>query len=260
MTSTEFIQEFNILYNNIDSNAVPGLEPYEISVLLTKAEYEVVKNYLNPAGNKYRQGYDGSSKRQIDFSRLNMVATPTVSEIGAKFDKRATLYSLPTDILSFLDEAISFTKEEEDGSKVKITRQVIPLSYDDYTRIMSKPFGEPLRNQAWRLVGMPTSAGATAEVIPNINDRYLVDEDKWSQTYTIRYARRPKPIILTSLTSIGKTIDGYSGDESDYDLQNPCELDPEIHREIVQRAVELAKASYMSDQTNVQTQMGTRSE
>mgnify|MGYP003606801422 FL=1 len=91
MKGIEFKQEFNILYNNIDSNAVPGLTLYEISVLLTKAQDEVIKNKLNPAGNKYRQGYDGSSKRQIDFSNITVIATLEPVSTAAKFDNRATL-------------------------------------------------------------------------------------------------------------------------------------------------------------------------
>jgi len=37
MTTTEFSNEFDILYNNVMSNKAPGLEGYEKSVFLTKA-------------------------------------------------------------------------------------------------------------------------------------------------------------------------------------------------------------------------------
>ncbi len=261
MKGIEFKQEFNILYNNIDSNAVPGLTLYEISVLLTKAQDEVIKNKLNPAGNKYRQGYDGSSKRQIDFSNITVIATLEPVSTAAKFDNRATLYKLPDDILSFLDEELILEKKDEDAKlDIRRVRQVVPISYDDYTRIMSKPFGEPYRNQAWRLLVTSADGTRVAEVIPNINDRHSVSDDKFTQSYIVRYLRKPRPIILEDLSQYGLTIDGMTGAEGGYDLTNPCELDPEIHREIIQRAVELAKAGYMSDQTNIQTQMGTRSE
>ena len=70
MTTQEFSNEFDVLYNNIMSNQAPGLDEYEKSVFLTKAQSEILKNYFNPKGNKYGQGFDESAKRQIDFSTL----------------------------------------------------------------------------------------------------------------------------------------------------------------------------------------------
>jgi hypothetical protein len=37
MSVNEFSREFDILYNNIMSNAAPGIDDYEKSVFLTKA-------------------------------------------------------------------------------------------------------------------------------------------------------------------------------------------------------------------------------
>lgn len=43
MTTSEFSNEFDILYNNISSNAAPGVTEYEKSVFLTMAQEELVK-------------------------------------------------------------------------------------------------------------------------------------------------------------------------------------------------------------------------
>lgn len=53
MTITEFSDQFDVLYNNITSNQAPGLNEYEKSLFLTKAEKEIVKNYFtaNSKGN-----------------------------------------------------------------------------------------------------------------------------------------------------------------------------------------------------------------
>lgn len=56
MNVVEFSNSFDILYNNIMSNAAPGINEYEKSVLLTKAQDEILKNYFNPQGNKYQEG------------------------------------------------------------------------------------------------------------------------------------------------------------------------------------------------------------
>lgn len=70
MTNEEFSNEFDVLYNSITSNQAPGLDEYEKSVFLTKAQNEIVKSYFNPRSNKTQEGYDGSEKRQIDFSMV----------------------------------------------------------------------------------------------------------------------------------------------------------------------------------------------
>ena len=56
MTTQEFSNEFDVLYNNIMSNQAPGLDEYEKSVFLTKAQSEILINYFNPKGYKYGQG------------------------------------------------------------------------------------------------------------------------------------------------------------------------------------------------------------
>ena len=84
MTLQEFNTNFDLLYNNIASNQAPGLDEYEKSVFLTKAQLELVKNYFNPKGNKYQEGFDQSPKRQLDFSTITdlLVYSPTNALTG----------------------------------------------------------------------------------------------------------------------------------------------------------------------------------
>ena len=63
MTTKEFSNQFDVLYNNIMSNQAPGLDEYEKSVFLTKAQEDIVKAYFNPKGNKYFEGFDDSALR-----------------------------------------------------------------------------------------------------------------------------------------------------------------------------------------------------
>lgn len=225
---------FDVLYNNIMSNAVPGLNEYEKSVFLTKAEYELVKNYFNPQGNKYREGFDDSAKRRIDFSMLMQTATLTRNSQQG-FNPNSVLYSLPSDILVIVNEQVIL----KNGNTVKGIRQVIPISYDEYTRLMSRPYKQPLKSQAWELMTGQNSSRTVSELILNNNDKSYTPE------FRIRYVRKPKPIIIEDLDVV--SVEGVSE-------KTECELDPAIHQEIVQRAVELAKAAYSSDQSG-QAQM-----
>ena len=70
MTNEEFSNEFDVLYNSITSNQAPGLDEYEKSVFLTKAQSEILREYFNSRVDGTNGGFDGSQKRQYDFSFL----------------------------------------------------------------------------------------------------------------------------------------------------------------------------------------------
>lgn len=241
MTTQEFSSEFDVLYNNIMSNAAPGLDEYEKSVFLTKAQSEILKNYFNPKGNKYQEGFDDSAKRQIDFSSLVRVAEPTIISSDSsyiKMDDRSKLYTIPTDILFIVNETAKLTS----GSSSRYL-SIVPISFEEYNRLMSKPYKCPLKNQGWRL--LQYSSKGVAEVI--------VVGGTLSE-YKIRYIKRPKPIILADLDET------YSNVSIDRETSvSECELDPILHPEILQRAVELAKAAYTGDLKS-SVELGQRSE
>ena len=111
MTNQEFSNEFDILYNNIMSNAAPGLDEYEKSVFLTKAQDEILKNYFNPKGNKYTEGFDDSEKRQIDFSML--IKYKSIKTIFALIEGQLgdIAVSLPNDIFFILNETVNVTRK-----------------------------------------------------------------------------------------------------------------------------------------------------
>lgn len=243
MTTQEFSNEFDVLYNNIMSNQAPGLDEYEKSVFLTKAQLEVLKNHFNPKGNRYGEGFDDNPKRQVDFSTLITSAKPSTytSPSYVKFDDRSLLYKMPNDILIMLNETGVSTV---DG----VTRlvSIIPIDFVEYSRLMSKPYKQPLKNQGWRLFQSTGGIDFVSEVIIKYGST-LTD-------YKIRYVRRPKPIILANLADeySNISIEGVS-------TISECELDPILHSEILQRAVELAKAAYLGDLKSG-VELGQRSE
>lgn len=244
MTTQEFSNEFDVLYNNIMSNQAPGLDEYEKSVFLTKAQSEVLKNYFNPKGNKYQEGFDESTKRQIDFSTLITVAKPSQQapvEGYVKFDDRSKLYKMPKDILFMLNETGISTV---DGVKRLIS--IIPMNYEEYARLMSKPWKQPLKNQGWRLFQSTGGVDFISEVV--------IKYDSTLTDYKIRYVKRPKPIILANLADeySNVSIEGIK-------TITECELDPILHPEILQRAVELAKSAYIGDLKS-SVELGQRSE
>lgn len=361
MTTQEFSNEFDVLYNNIMSNQAPGLDEYEKSIFLTKAQEELVRDYFNSRNVKNAQGFDDNQKRQYDFSTLlsSITLTDFIDTYRALsvlnlviyntiFDSRAKIYIAPSDLFLVINESI------EDSAKRRYS--VLPISYDEYNRLMLKPYGFPLKRQAWRIISDRTSSlvgwggkqvdSATflfkskyfktieiyiklrsennilkPDVIESDNivrismyipinnlvnywSTYLSDDrglkkaglDKYLYPlnavtgnfpssgiteptsftisiapaimesgevvstpifeiigrftgdieYKMRYIKTPKPIILANLSDIqeGLSINGYN-------TVTECELPLNTHQEILQRAVELAKASYQGDLSSV---------
>lgn len=243
MTIQEFSNEFDVLYNNIMSNQAPGLNEYEKSVFLTKAQSEIIKNYFNPKGNKYQEGFDGSQKRQVDFSKLMKTyassgTTPTPTSF---FGNVTGAYKItwPNDVFVVVNEVVDVIKK---GDNMKYRLQVIPIKYDEYLRVSSKPYKQPLKNQAWRIINGENDINLIVGHLNNVSPN----------GYHIRYVKHPKPIILESLDGSGLSINNETNEMG-------CELDSEIHPEILQRAVELARAAYAGDlKSNVE--LGQRTE
>lgn len=242
MSVEEMDNMIEVLYNGIASEQAPGLNAYEKSVFLTKAQNEVVLNHFNAKskGNTLQEGYDDNPKRQVDFSMLTSVDEAT--DLGDPlFDMRDNSKSitLPSKMMIPINEMVEVVREGK-----TVTLQVIPMRFDTYSRLMSKPFKRPLKYQAWRLIN--NSTVNKADIIVGPSDILA--------KYIIRYIRRPNPIIVSDLD--GLTIEGKE-DRTD------CELDPILHEEIVQRAVELAKITWDATAANGSTlamQAGQRSE
>ena len=63
MTPKEFSNEFDLLYNNISSNAAPGLNEYEKSLFLTQAQEDFI---IGVYTGKLSDGtpYEGTDEEQ----------------------------------------------------------------------------------------------------------------------------------------------------------------------------------------------------
>ena len=300
MTIIEFSNQFDILYNNITSNQAPGLNEYEKSVFLTKAQDEIVKNYFEASslGNTVKKGFDDTILRQMDFSSLMTTREYQDGIIGeSTLDPRAIVYDIPENdnVYIVINESLHLM---DDNGVVKGVRQVVPLSYLEYSRLMLKPFKQPVKNQAWRLITSgksgelnKTDANSTiktrVEIITTNADlnhytgNMVIDlPEKNIDTsvenlikdinisinepivtnirYVVRYVRKPRPIILTDLDDIY----GESLSINGHTKSSSCELSDIVQEAVLQRAVELAKISYEGNANDTQLMMeaGKRSE
>lgn len=230
ISNNEIINRFDVLYNNTMSNQAPSLDAYEMSVFFNKAQLEVLKNHLNPKGNRYGEGFDGSAKRQIDFSSLTdeTLLRPNGT---CEFCINATRFPAPTDILSVLNEYAVFNAKvyDSDGNEhlVRTILVGIPINHVEYDTLMSRPYKFPPRSQAWRMY-----IGNNFEVISAIGDNL--------EEYHVRYVRKPKEVNL--------------GNNNDIP-----EIPEALIDEVLQRAVELAKNSWEGNLETTKA-LGERSE
>ena len=209
MTTQEFSNEFDVLYNNIMSNAAPGLDEYEKSVFLTKAQEDIIINLYN-GKNPFGESFESTEEIRRYLSELNKTYTTINKEEG---NTGISKYSI---FVEFEDENLKCPNN--------IGIPVIPTTQDSYHRIKENPFRKDNERRVLRL----DSIGNLVELISRYNiSRYLV-----------KYLSKPTPIILSDLDN-GLSINGIS-------KKTECKLNSSLHRAILERAVDLARAAYKS--------------
>lgn len=205
MTLEEFSTEFDVLYNSITSNAAPGFNDYEKSVLLTLAQEELIKSYFVANNNTTGVGLDGSQKRHYDFSTLikikslkniiyDIITARDKVEIPSLNKDANAVFLIPNDVFLILNEHLI----AKDNNYI-----VFPISYDTYNLLMSKPFPYPNKRQAWRLDSSIDGEVAALKVI-HVSD----DKDISSKNITFESIYH-KPLNIEINIKNGNTLSDF---------------------------------------------------
>lgn len=217
MTITELSAEFDILYNNITSNQAPGLSEYEKSVFLTQAQEAIVTELYN--GN-LKDSFESSEA----YTRyLSSIVKNKKEHSLEKGEEELVFNNTNTKTITLGDDVLFIVYEQ--AKLDNNTAIVTPTTHDTLYSIINNPFKGPNNRRVLRV-----SKGNTIELY--YDKKYNLSE------YTYRYVSRPNPIILEDLTS--DTINGKDTQTATLDV-------PEVlHRTILLRAVQLAKAVWQS--------------
>ena len=233
MTITEFSNEFDLLYDNASKGA-PGLDLYEKSVFLTTAQDQIVKEaYSGATGTGI--GFEGNERRRRQLSELvkNFKAmNPLPDMVGVDVEPEnlintSQFFGLPGDLMYIVLEKVKL--KSTDGCLNNKIIPVVPVTHDEFQNEIDNPFRKPGKRKAWRLDLFRSGNGQKAELFAPAEIR----------EYHIRYVKRPNPILLTNFESedelqgLGLTVDGTN-------VARTSELNTEIHRDILSRAVQLA--------------------
>ena len=222
MTNQEFSNEFDILYNNIMSNQAPGLDEYEKSVLLTQSQEGLIKslyNGSNPTGESLEETEE--LRRYLSELVKTSIAKkiPLTTSIG--LSDNSTFFLLPDDVWFITYESV-ILEDSKLGCMNGKSVSVVPVTQDTFSKINDNPFKGPNNRKVLRLDA-------------DLNKVELVSKYNIKE-YKLRYITKPSPIILTDLDE-GLSIDGIS-------KETECKLNPVLHRNILERAVQLASTLY----------------
>lgn len=194
---------------------------YSFKLLIGGINYNQLISALNTAfeGNILVEindevlGTEQISEGYLNPSTISLDATGDTET----YDDRGVFVNLPSNLLFVLNEKII----DVDGKNYV----VVPINYREYDRQMSRAYTQPLKKQAWRLFNDGNAELLKAELIPV--------KGTTIDSYKVRYIRRPRPIVLVDLTVDDLDIEGVS-------TPTECELNPIIHLDILNKAVELA--------------------
>lgn len=218
MTNKEFSDGFSTLLNSFGITPNITLDEYEKSTFLTNAQEQLIIDIYSGRNIIYGKSFEQTEELRRYLS--NLVETyETSTKVTGKLglSKDSVFFEIPQDTW-FITYEVAFLKDSRLGCLDGIEASVVPLPQDDLYRAKDNPFRGPSKDRVLRL----DIKSDLAELI----SKYNVDK------YLMRYISQPTPIILVDLPD-GLSINGIS-------TESECELNPVVHRAILERAVQLA--------------------
>lgn len=218
MTNKEFSDGFSTLLNSFGITPNITLDEYEKSTFLTNAQEQLIIDIYSGRNIIYGKSFEQTEEIRRYLSNLvetYETSTKVTGKLGLSQD--SVFFEIPQDTW-FITYEVAFLKDSRLGCLDGIEASVVPLPQDDLYRAKDNPFRGPSKDRVLRL----DIKSDLAELI----SKYNVDK------YLMRYISQPTPIILVDLP------DGLS--INDISTESECELNPVVHRAILERAVQLA--------------------
>lgn len=218
MTNKEFSDGFSTLLNSFGITPNITLDEYEKSTFLTNAQEQLIIDIYSGRNIIYGKSFEQTEEIRRYLSNLvetYETSTKVIGKLG--LSKDSVFFEIPQDTW-FITYEVALLKDSRLGCLDGIEASVVPLPQDDLYRAKDNPFRGPSKDRVLRL----DIKSDLAELI----SKYNVDK------YLMRYISQPTPIILVDLPD-GLSINGIS-------TESECELNPVVHRAILERAVQLA--------------------
>ena len=231
MTASEMKTEFLIGYDKITSFAAPGYEDNEISKFLNDAQERFIKTRYSDA-NKYRVGYEENEKRSKDLSELKRFFETSTFTTGNH--PNSYFVELPDNIMWATKEEVDLTITDCHGSTSTSRVGVKPIGDDYYNANINNPFKKPYEELVWRLDFSRTDDTSVVSSSNKKRHELVYDSASPVSKYYLTYIKYPQSINVSSNAS--------------------CELDPSVHKELVELAVSIALETSSDPRYNSQKQ------
>ena len=214
MNIKEFSDGFSTLLNSFGVQPNITLDEYEKSVFLTNAQEQMIIDVYS-GKNRYGDSFEKTEEVRRYLDELIRTSEP-LKTVGEGLSQYSVFYKIPDDVwfITYESAVLNDTRLTCKSDMVS----VVPITQDEFYRTKDNPFRGPSKDRVLRL----DNAGNIKELV----SKYSIGK------YLIRYIVKPKPIVLEDLSD-GLNINGIS-------TESECELNPVVHRAILERAVQLA--------------------
>lgn len=239
MTVQEFSDQFDILVDSYkrfksldDRQILDSIEfnEYEKSIFLTKSQETLIKECYSGTvtgisfeqTEKLREELDALIVQESMAKQSNTTNSTLNPYKKDKYKHSLYKHKDNSNCWYIIYEQVIF---EGDDPCIKDTvADVLPVTHDEYSRIVKNPFRGPNPRRVLRL----NPAQDKIELV-SLHD---------IKQYIVRYIKKPEPIVLENLPN-GLTIDGIGTSQT-------CKLSESLHQLILDGAVRLALQSVLS--------------
>lgn len=224
MTKQEFLDQFALQYDEINSLGAPHLVPAQIGALLTKVTEDLIILKYGPKSNRLGEGFEETEKRIQDLGELVTYASFTTLTPGF-FDNsydvvlpNTLLTNSSTDFSNVfwlpIYESVVTDQLKCDGSG-PVKARVEEAKHTPLDLLLQDPFNKPfLKNDEAKVLRLRSNSRVHT---------LITDGTFGIASYKLGYIKKPTPVNLTtSLTS------------------QVSQLAEHIHRELVDETVKFA--------------------
>lgn len=224
MNTEEFSSNFDTALQAYASSGVDlTFDEYEKSVFLTEAQNQIVLNL-------YKTFEQSEESREYLSSLVKTFNGTPIEEENVELLNISPYKSYKVeleDTLMFIIYEQCKLGEDAQCFKDNIV-SIQPITHDDVYKILQNPFRCPNNRRVLRL-----NIDSYIELI----SKYCISD------YKVRYLKRPQPIILTKLEDTNiETLQ----------VVTECEVNPVLHQQIVNLAVQLALQSKLKNNNKAQ--------
>lgn len=224
MTKQEFLDQFALQYDEINSLGAPHLEPSQIGALLNKVTEDLIILKYGPKSNRLGEGFEETEKRIQDLGEL--VAYKTYTTFTNGFFPNSYNVTLPNTLITVnsTDYSDVFWLPIYEGVTTNtlnckrdayVTARVEEAKHTPLDILLKDPFSKPfLKNDDAKVLRLRN--GSRVHTL-------LTDGTFTIASYKIGYIKKPTPVNLTTALT-----------------DQVSQLAEHVHRELVDETVKFA--------------------